>query len=190
MEDEAPPPVTPSTFTENPFGGDAEAVDAIKAADELAEEPSSARFFGGKKGAGPLLATTLQDAVEEVLTLARGPGRILYLYENGMWKQGGNDATKRLVRDLLGEQFRKTHAELILEAIILTTPHEITDAARPDFINFTNGMLQWRTGELFPHAPEYLSTNQIPFDWNPDAVCPRTDRFMMEVLHTDAAWIG
>lgn len=34
-----------------------------------------------------------------------------------------------------------------------------------EMINFKNGMLDTRTMELLPHEPEYLSTNQIPFDF-------------------------
>ncbi|CPW62343.1 phage/plasmid primase, P4 family [Mycobacteroides abscessus] len=40
------------------------------------------------------------------------------------------------------------------------------------FINFRNGMLHIDTLELHPHDPKYMSTRQIPCDWNPEATCP------------------
>jgi len=38
-------------------------------------------------------------------------------------------------------------------------------------INVINGMLDWKTGELLPHAPEYLSTVQFPVEYNENMKC-------------------
>lgn len=48
-------------------------------------------------------------------------------------------------------------------------------------IHVRNGMLDLSTGkaELLPFAPDYYSRNQIPFDYNPTATCPR---FINELL--------
>lgn len=37
------------------------------------------------------------------------------------------------------------------------------------WINFKNGMLDVKTGELHPHDPKFFSINQLPWDWNPNA---------------------
>lgn len=37
------------------------------------------------------------------------------------------------------------------------------------WINFRNGMLDAKTGELHPHSPDFLSINQLPWDWDPNA---------------------
>jgi P4 family phage/plasmid primase-like protien len=46
-------------------------------------------------------------------------------------------------------------------------------------------MVNWRTGELLDHAPDYLSTVQLPVDYDPDAQCPQFDTFLSEVLPLD-----
>ncbi len=40
-------------------------------------------------------------------------------------------------------------------------------------ICFKNGVLDLKTRTLLPHSPEYFFTNQLPFDWMPDAEYPQ-----------------
>ena len=54
------------------------------------------------------------------------------------------------------------------------------------FINCANGLLDWRTGELRPHSPDVLTTNQIPIPWTPGATARTVERFLKEVLPEDA----
>jgi P4 family phage/plasmid primase-like protien len=184
MTDEQP------SESETPVSGSEEAEKArtsLEAAIALQAAPGPERFFGEYAG---LLAEVLREAVTDTLLLARAPGRELYIYRGGVWKPGGNDAVSARVVELLADRNRATHAKLMVENIILTTPYAINDEPHPGWINFRNGMLDWRTGNLHPHNPELMSINQVPYDWDPNATCPRTDRFMSEVFHADAAALG
>jgi len=51
----------------------------------------------------------------------------------------------------------------------------------PNFINFTNGLLNIETWELEEHG-NYLSRIQIPVDYSPDAKCPEFDSFLSFIV--------
>lgn len=54
--------------------------------------------------------------------------------------------------------------------------------AANDLILFGNGILDFATGDLLPHDGRYFATGLPMFDFEPDADCPRWDRFLDEVL--------
>jgi putative DNA primase/helicase len=126
---------------------------------------------------------TLERAILKTLDVALAPGRVLYVYDSGVWRPGGDDAVAAQVRRALGERFRTTHANTMVEAIKVLPPKRIDpNEAVTRFINCKNGLLDWRTGELHLHDPSIPTINQVPHDWNPDAMCPRFDLFLTEVL--------
>lgn len=49
-------------------------------------------------------------------------------------------------------------------------------------LNVQNGTLDLRTGELRPHDPDDLITHLAPVDYDPQARCPRWDRFVEEIM--------
>jgi putative DNA primase/helicase len=52
----------------------------------------------------------------------------------------------------------------------------------PWLLNFKNGTLDLRTGVLSPHNREDYITRIVPFDFDPDAKCPRFDAFMRNFM--------
>jgi P4 family phage/plasmid primase-like protien len=104
-------------------------------------------------------------------------------YANGVWSPDGG-AVQRRVGQLLKGRFRMSHASNV-SAYLQHQVGEIDCSPVTDYMNFTNGMLDWRTGELHPHAAHYGSTVQFPIAWQPDATCPQFDRFLAQVLHPD-----
>jgi len=58
---------------------------------------------------------------------------------------------------------------------------EINGPGPEGFLNFKNGMLNWRTLELLPHNKNYYSTYQLNYEWNPAATCPLIDEFLDSV---------
>ena len=55
---------------------------------------------------------------------------------------------------------------------------ETTDYATANLIAFRNGIYNIKTDELLPFSPDYIITNQIPWDYNPNAY----DKGVDEVL--------
>ena len=54
-----------------------------------------------------------------------------------------------------------------------------------DIINCTNGLLNWRTGELLPHTPDYYSRIQINTAYDPDSECPNILSMFKTILRPE-----
>jgi putative DNA primase/helicase len=49
-------------------------------------------------------------------------------------------------------------------------------------LNCANGTIDLRTGELLAHRPDDLITNLVGLEYDPDAKCPRWERFLTEIF--------
>ncbi len=52
-------------------------------------------------------------------------------------------------------------------------------------ILFDNGVLDLYTGTLLPHSPTYFTTNILPYAYNPSAVAPQWEGFLLQVFEGD-----
>ena len=52
-------------------------------------------------------------------------------------------------------------------------------------VNLKNCIFNFKTGEHIDHTPDYLSRVKIPVFYNPDAKCPRFDKFLETSLDND-----
>ncbi|MED3231354.1 DNA primase family protein [Bacillus velezensis] len=59
-----------------------------------------------------------------------------------------------------------------------------------NYINERNGMLSLTTFTLYPHSPEFLSTVQIPIEYNPNATAPHFMSFMKDITIDDSQLIN
>ncbi len=156
----------------------------IGAATETSDSmPNDPRDYFARDG---LQVKDLADAVMRSVTCGYGArdGR-LYVYNEGVWMpDDGRIGTEIAAR--LANRYRKMHSSNTMD-MIRFSPHipRITCDPVPDYINVRNGMIDWRSGNLLPHKPEYLSTVQLPVEYNPDAKCPRFDKFLSDVLPPD-----
>lgn len=132
-----------------------------------------------------ILHATLREAVLDLGAIAAGPGRSLWRYRNGVWLADGDDEVRRRVSMLLNERYRRAHAEGVVDELRAREPF-ITDDPVTDWINCANGLLDWSTGQLFPHTELVPSTYQLAVNWNPDATCPQVDAWLSEVAPDDA----
>ncbi|UQI46704.1 phage/plasmid primase, P4 family [Streptomyces sp. HU2014] len=53
---------------------------------------------------------------------------------------------------------------------------------QPHLLNFRNGTVDLRTGQLRPHDQADLLTYSLDIDYNPDTACPRWESFLEEVF--------
>lgn len=53
-----------------------------------------------------------------------------------------------------------------------------------DYINLQNGLFNLKTARLEPHNRELYMTSQLPFKYEPEALCPVWDKFLEDVLVT------
>lgn len=130
-----------------------------------------------------LHAQMLADDIMDMGELAFGRDNQFWTYEDGVWKSAPKIVSARAVW-LLRDRFRKSHVENAA-VIIQHSVSEITCEPTRDYINFKNGMLNWRTGELEPHAPHFGSTVQLPVNFDPDAKAPVFNQFLSQILSED-----
>jgi putative DNA primase/helicase len=144
---------------------------------------NGARYFSPDYG---LMAVRAARAVAAAGPLTvDGDGRF-WSYARGVWSPGQRDVTTRVVREL-GERYRPQHGRAIEQVLRVELP-EISVAPVPGYINMANGMVRWDAPDgptLLDHHPEYLSTVQLPVEWNPDATCSEFDRFLADAVPPD-----
>lgn len=56
---------------------------------------------------------------------------------------------------------------------------------REGMVNFSNCVLNFVTGETFPHSPEYGFFDVRPFAYDPQATSPVFDKFLLDVMQGD-----
>jgi putative DNA primase/helicase len=130
-----------------------------------------------------LRARTLLSDCERLGPLASGIDGKVWAYIDGVWVHGDRILRSRVV-DLLGERYRRAHADTV-ESMVQAREPFINDTPVTDYLNVENGLLQWRTGRLKPHTDKVPSTTRIPVRWNPDAKCPNIDKFLRSVVDAE-----
>ncbi len=129
----------------------------------------------------------LADDVLRAGALAVGRDHRFWEYQDGVWRENEHVVRDRVYDCLLGLYFRGDrvkNTEQVLKAR-RTALYHLEGDPTPDLINFTNGMLEWRTGALLPHDERYLSTIQLPVAWDPDADCEGFDAWLHSILTPD-----
>jgi P4 family phage/plasmid primase-like protien len=142
---------------------------------------STERYFGKKGG---LRAATLLRDVEHLGPLAGGIDGAAWAFRDGVWRPDGDREIRARVVGLLREQYRRAHADTVVD-MLKARPPFIGDDPVVHLLNVPNGLLDWSTGELRPHDPKLPTTVRIPVPWNPNATCPAVDAFLASTLPAD-----
>lgn len=176
----------------------------VKRQEEKDERKERRRDDGGPKGPsdGPpwfdengklvpaLLAAHIMSETKFLATPIGddGKGVRLYFYKEGAFRPGGSDFARREVVKAMGRGLRDKHLTEVVDLLteLSKKPYDEVDRHAKTLINVKNGMLDWRTKQLLPHDPKYLSTIQIPVAWDPAAKSEKLDTFMKTVLPEDA----
>lgn len=137
----------------------------------------------GKKREKEVLPATTARRMLQSWPIAKQPlsrAQNWWVYKEGTWML--NDSIVRLsMASSFGDNY-KTADVAPVEDVLSTMAAEIEVKPHADYVNFRNGMLKWRTGELLPHDPSFLSTVQIPHNWNAEAECPKFDEWLDQRL--------
>ncbi|MFQ5339930.1 MAG: phage/plasmid primase, P4 family [Anaerolineae bacterium] len=71
----------------------------------------------------------------------------------------------------------------------ILTDYRVFDQ-NPWLVNFNNGTLDLRTGDFGPHKREDFLTRTVPYNYDPDAKCPRFDAFMRDFMQENERMIA
>jgi P4 family phage/plasmid primase-like protien len=163
------------------FETDSDVADAPAASPETKSEfPPVSWFFDKDTG---LDVDRVSRWVLKTNDLARGVDGKIWGYNDGVWHRD-EDAIARTVAKILTGRYRNSHVANVQRYVELQL-ETIYCRPVPGYMNFLNGMLDWRTGVLLPHQRELHSTIQFPYNWNEDAQCPQFDKFLAQVLSED-----
>lgn len=136
----------------------------------------------------PKFASKIADVFLEnfkIKTLAE-TDEILF-YTNGVYKAGAESIIAKQIENIVPtETITKNLVEEVLGHIRRST-YEPRDRfnSTPDVINLKNGLLNLRTFELKPHTPDFLSTIQIPVEYNPNAKSELWEKVVHEDLYEE-----
>ena len=90
-------------------------------------------------------------------------------------------------REALGEHARKSESDARIRAMLHLAQSEVAVRLdeldrHPFLFNCQNGIVNLETGELMEHNSELMLTKISPVAYDPDATCPRFQRFLAEIM--------
>lgn len=153
-------------------------------AEALAADPSLA-FFGETGG---LLVETLASDVQGSEPVALTREGSVAVYRGGVFMRTPA-GLQGAIGDRLREAYRASHVANVesylqgqLEGVGATLPDHLSEP----MLNVRNGMLDLRTGELHPHDARWLSSVQLPVDWDPKAQAPVYEAWLLAQIPQQA----
>jgi P4 family phage/plasmid primase-like protien len=114
----------------------------------------------------------------ETRNVIHGQGRFWH-YANGIWREIPPAKIRKQIAVLAADEknhwFQATSGS-IASVVDMVRDHQFIADERfdnnPDIIVFNDCVLDLNTFEKKPHDHRYYATSKLPFDYNPDAVCP------------------
>lgn len=107
----------------------------------------------------------------------------LHCYRDGIYITGGI-----YIENLMTDEIRSIKANQrteVLKYIGIRIPDSEDVMMQENLIAFRNGILNIKTDELIPFSPEYIVTNKIPWDYNPNAYDELMDSTLNKISCND-----
>ena len=107
----------------------------------------------------------------------------MYYYEDGVY----HPKAEILIKERSEEEFHGSCTnQLVNEIIGMIKRRSYNDSGllidNPELINVKNGILNIKTGELSDHTSELFFTVQLPVKFDPNASCPKIEKFFSEIV--------
>jgi putative DNA primase/helicase len=138
------------------------------------------------------------DRYPNMATYRLGDNVSFYNYEDGVYNEVPDRDMEDLVDSLMFHlglleyrNNRKNVKDTVqrIGSLLARTEHrhfnESDVQKRSLKLNLKNGLLDIKTLILEPHTKEFFSTSQVPFDFNPEATCPKFDNYISVVTQND-----
>lgn len=109
----------------------------------------------------------------------------VWIYRGGIYKSQGRSEIKILLRELLKQFYSQYIVNLVIAKIESDTfieQEEFFFKSYPNEIPVLNGILNVFTRELKPFTPEKVFFNKIPVEYDPNAQCPKIEKFLEDVM--------
>jgi putative DNA primase/helicase len=116
---------------------------------------------------------------------------LLYRWNNAFWEVFDEDHIKAVAIRCMGNEAQKSRIEdAIYQVRMLSTiPPDRKVNDRHEWIGLRNGMLNFMTFEMVPHAPEFYCTHALPVSFDPESPkrCDRWEQYLDTNIHTPEA---
>ena len=109
-------------------------------------------------------------------------GGQLHTYKNGVYVAGSKRIESAMIKTIPNLNRTKRLEVMTYLDVLIDDNTPMSDAK---YICFKNGVLNIETVELMEHSPEYIITNQIGFNYIPDAYNGLTDRTLDKISCDD-----
>lgn len=112
-----------------------------------------------------------------------------YEYRNGVWSETNHLHIRRLLRAIVNRCVSyvwstSVNSDVLTQLPIICRDFELLRPAT-NYINLRNGLLNLNTFRLRRHTKAFASLVQLPFDYDPEAECPKFHQFLDEVFRED-----
>ena len=143
--------------------------------DEAFEKP----VFFGKKGA--FLFDKFANYLKNNNHIIKINGQ-MHIYQDGIYKHGVKAVEAEMIKHIPNLNRAKRAEVLTYLELLVNNDTEMSDAK---YIAFKNGIYDIETGDFMDFSPEYVITNKINFNYNPDAYNETTDRTLNKLACND-----
>jgi putative DNA primase/helicase len=134
----------------------------------------------------------LRELVDEFLERHYPKGGLIYLdgsfrgYQEGHWKTVDEQFDLRhQIAIHLGSRANPQSISSHISLLRDLRSRRVDRVASQQMLCLKNGTLDLATGRFLDHDPEHWMLNQLPFNWEPDAVCPNWTKFLEDVFADD-----
>lgn len=121
-------------------------------------------------------------------------GRLFLYNRKGVYEELSEVSLGKVLRTIMHEgRWNSWKSTYEAEAVKVLQREAITVEEmniNRNYINVRNGMLSLTTFTLHPHSPEFLSTVQIPIEYDPNATAPHFMSFMKDITVDDSQLIN
>lgn len=107
----------------------------------------------------------------------------LHLFKDGIYIPGQEKIESAMIHHV--SDLRASNRSEVWKYLNLVI-QDNTPMAAPNYIAFRNGIYDLITGDLKPFSPDIVITNQIPWDYNPNAYSELADRTLDKISCDDS----
>lgn len=173
-------------------------VDLFNAMNEeiIIQEKEIAKLFVKEKVKATYELAKYLTKKYEIVTIGEKE-REMYVYQNGYYRRAENLIIYPEIQRILAEQINKNAKSETFHKIadMTSCEREVFTNADLRYIPLSNGVYDLTMRVLLPHDPKYRFKYQFPIEYDKNAVCPKTEAYLDQVLTptqraTIEEWMG
>lgn len=107
---------------------------------------------------------------------------LLHIYRDGIYVDGVRDIEAQMIAHISNLSKAKRAEVLSYMDVMIRENSQMSSA---NYIAFKNGVYNLETDELEDFTPDYVITNKIPYDYNPEAYSEITDKTLNKLACQD-----